>query len=176
MQRVTPNPLHFENANSRPTYFTVHKVAKAHECSIGEGIRAGILYHCFAMSRHSQFYESGKDFVSTPEGLLGDEGHGYWMASVIREVAPRCRIWALNVASHDSKTFAQALAYAIDWAKDNGINVLTCSHEKYVYDALRAEVDASVERAINEGIVVCFLHYDHECNIIPYGCFPYTNL
>lgn len=170
----TLREIHFTNANSRPTYFTVHRVAEAHRISTGEDVAVGVLDHSFATTKYEALFTAGRDFVGNPTSLLEDDGHGYWMARVLREVAPTCDIFALNVANEDPIRFSGAIVEAIDWAVENGVHVLTCSHGKYVYDAWRDEIDAAVSRAVTRGVATCFLHYDHPYNILTTGAFPYN--
>ena len=44
-----PPFIHFPNANSRQTYFTVHDIWDAWEMSKGAGVRVGILDHSFGV-------------------------------------------------------------------------------------------------------------------------------
>lgn len=142
--------------------------------SFGTGVRVGILDHCFATTKYQSLYASGRDFASNPDSLQEIESHGYWMACVLREIAPACDIYALNVGDRVPDRFAEAIIKAIDWAIENNIRILTCSHGKYVYDAKRTDVDAAVSRAVTHGIVTSFLHYDHPDNILPFGIYPYN--
>ncbi len=175
MEHADTGTFHFANANSRQTCFTVHNVSGAHALTLGEGVDVGILDHLFAMDRHTDLYASGRDFVGNAGSLAESEGHGFWMASVVREIAPKCRIHALNVFDKDPDSFSAAIAAAVRWAASNGINVLTCSHGMYAYNARRADVDAAVAGAVDLGVATCFLHYDHEANMLPYGVFPYLS-
>jgi hypothetical protein len=167
--------LFFPNANTRKTLFSVHNVSDAHALTLGEGVDVGILDWLFAMNRHPDLYASGRDFAGNAGSLAEREGHGFWMASVVREIAPKCRIHALNVFDKNPDSFSAAISAAVTWAASNGINVLTCSHGMYAYNARRADVDAAVASAVDLGVTTCFLHYDHEANMLPYGVFPYRS-
>jgi len=166
--------VHFANANSRPTYFAVHRVTQAHTMAKGKGVRVGILDHLFGCSKHPELYATGKDFVGGQESLESVDGHGYWMACVLREVAPEAEIVALNVYHPDPGRFVSALVDGIDWSIQNGIHVLTCSHAKSVCEAARQRKDDTVSRAIAHGLTTVFLHYDHPENILTYGIFPWN--
>jgi hypothetical protein len=48
--------LYFPNANSRPTYFTIHNILPAWETSMGEGVKVGILDHSFGFQIHEGLY------------------------------------------------------------------------------------------------------------------------
>ncbi len=105
-------PLVFPGANSRQTYFSIHNIPAAHEISLGEGVRVGILDHSFGHGSHDGLYKGGKDFVGEQGigSLAGNSHHGYWMALVLREIAPRVQIYALNTASRDERTTVDAMA------------------------------------------------------------------
>ena len=166
--------IHFPNANSRHTYFTVHKVAAAHRFTKGTGVKVGILDHCFAVRKYSELYVSSLDFVGDTNSLEHEDGHGYWMACALKEIAPECEVYALNVYRENASAFSEAIADSVYWAVENHLNVLTCPHGRYAYDARRKELDAAAEQATEKGIVTCFLHYDHPNNILPWSVFPYN--
>lgn len=172
--------VHFPNANSRHNYFTVHNIRAAHEISRGMGTNVGILDHEFAVSKHQALYHSGKDFGGPSTSFEEVEGHGYWMACVVKEIAPECRIHALHVGYPcpplgDPDTCSKAIFEAINWAVDSGIEILTSSHGMDAYAPRRKEIDAAVSSATQRGTATCFLHYDHPDNILPYGTFPYRS-
>lgn len=163
----------FDNANSRPTYFSVHGIAAAQELSTGEGVRVGILDHYFGTEVHPDLYAGSENFLGDDavEGLTRIAEHGFWMARTLREIAPGVEIFALNAAGRDEARRAGAISRAVDWAIDNEIDILTHSHRKFSKQ-VRATVDAAVERAHEAGIVTVFIHYGHPDNLLPGGLFP----
>jgi hypothetical protein len=160
----------FENANSRPTYFSVHDIAAAHQLTRGEGIQIGILDHYFGTDIHPGLYAGSANFLGDTaiEKLTTVAEHGYWMAKTLREIAPGVEIFALNTASKSQVERADAISRAVDWAIENDLDILTFSHRKFSSD-VRNVVDAAVERAHAAGIVTVFIHYGHTENLLPGG-------
>ena len=163
----------FENANSRPTYFSVHGIAEAQGLAKGEGVRVGILDHYFGTVENPDLYAGSANFLGDDavDGLTQIAEHGFWMARTLREIAPAVEIFALNAAGRDEVQRADAIARAVDWAIANEIDILTHSHRKFSQQ-VRATVDAAVERAHEAGIVTVFIHYGHPDNLLPGGLFP----
>ncbi len=163
--------VHFDNANSRDTYFNIHNVKAAQQVSNGEGIKVGILDHSFAVKKHDGLYAGSMDFTNNPSGMNYDESHGYWMACVLREIAPKCEIYALCTYSDSEMAEVKNIVEAIDWAIENDIDILTYSGEAFT-DGYRADIDAAVDKAVENGIVTTFIHYDNPNNIWPVGLWP----
>lgn len=174
------NLIFFPNANSRPTYFTIHNVNEAHKYSKGSNIKVGIIDWLFAASEYKELYAGTVDFTNSPYSLYEANGHGLWMATAMREIAPECEIYALNAVIYEEhKNFeendlkrSEYLNSAIDWAIENGIDVLTYSHPKFtpIYSDI---VNNCVDRAAHHEIATTFIHNENPNNIWPYGCFEY---
>lgn len=169
----------FTNANSRDTYFTVHRLKKAHAFSLGSGVKIGIIDWLFGAASAKDLYADAVNFTEHPEHLYEHTGHGRWMADTLREIAPACRIYALNAVSYEGDTDeerdrlrSRQLAAAIDWACTNGLDILTYSHGQ-IPQPLRTEVDQAVERAHARGLLTTFIHNDHPLNLWPYPCMPF---
>lgn len=166
--------VHFENANSRETYFTVHNVAAAHEVGKGSGVRVGILDRFFGCRKHPGLYSEAMDFTGNTAALDEDDGHGYWMACVLKEIAPECEAVALNALEYaDTQTDVERMVDAIRWAMDNRIDVLTYSSAA-IPQAFRGAFDEVVDQAVEQGIVTTFIHYDNENNLWPTGMYRIT--
>ncbi len=163
----------FENANSRPTYFSVHGIGAAQELSRGEGVRIGILDHFFGTEVHPELYAGSANFLGddAADSLEQIAEHGFWMARTLREIAPEAEIFALNAASRDQTDRAAAIARAVDWAIEHEIDILTHSHRTFS-EEVRATVDAAVERAHEAGIITVFIHYGKPENLLPGGLSP----
>lgn len=69
---------------------------------------------------------------------------------------------------------SEYLVKAIDWAIENGINVLTYSHARF-HEKFTARVDNAINKAVENGITTTFIHCDSPENIFPYACFTYNN-
>ncbi len=167
-----PTTILFSDANSRDTYFSVHKVRGAHEFSRGAGVKVGILDSHFGSGSADDMYASAVDFLGDPASLA-EAHHGYFMACALREIAPDCEIYALNVMHRDEGRKVSAIIEAIDWAIASGISVLSYSGAAFPA-AARSELDAAISRAAEHGIVTCFINYDAEANLLPYGLYPYA--
>jgi hypothetical protein len=166
--------VNFSNANSRDTYFSIHKVSEAQKAGKGKNIKVGILDHSFAMYKHKDLYKGGQDFTGRTELLDEVESHGYWMASVLREIAPECDIYALCTWSASEDTKVNNMIKAINWAVDNDIDILTYSADEFS-ESNRKKMDEAVNHAVSKGLVTTFIHYDNENNIYPTGMFPFEN-
>lgn len=104
------------------------------------------------------------------------------MATVLKEIAPLCEIYAINgILYEDGKTIeeqdeirSEYLVKAIDWAIENGINVLTYSHARF-HEKFTDRVDNAINKAVENGITTTFIHCDSHKNLFPYACFTYYN-
>jgi hypothetical protein len=162
----------FERANEWQNYFTIHRVSEALQYGDGRGVRVGILDGSFGVDDHPSLYNGSADFLNQPIQLTKQSWHGYWMATTLREIAPRCEVYALNVFSMNETTKVAAIAEAIDWSIEHHIDILSYSGPQFSA-AARTVVDAAVDKALAAGIVTTFIHYDHPGNIKPDGFFPY---
>ena len=88
--------IHIPNANSRDTYFTIHNILEAHKYSKGKGVKIGILDWGFGFSEHGELYAGGECFNDNRENFDENSEHGYWMAAVLKEIAPECEVYALG--------------------------------------------------------------------------------
>ncbi len=168
-----PEILVFPNANSRPTYFSIHNVREAWATSRGAGVKVGILDHSFGFRTHPGLYAGGQAFQADEWAQSFDtvSHHGYWMASTLREVAPEVQIYALGTYSSDERVRVDAMVRAIDWAIANHLDVLTYSAQRFS-PAVRPRLDSAVDRALAAGIVTTFIHYPHPGNLLPAGLGP----
>jgi hypothetical protein len=164
--------LVFPGANSRETYFTLHHIKEAQAISKGKGCKVGILDHSFGVSLHPNLYAGGQNFVKGGEEFLTKrEWHGYWMATVLHEIAPEAEIYALSARTFKSRILdAEAMAKAIDWAIEHHLDVLTYSAEAFE-GAPKQMLEAALERAHKAGIVTTFIHTGFAQNILPDGLF-----
>lgn len=162
------NVLVFPGANSRDTYFTVHDIHPAHAITRGAGARVGILDHSFGMDAHPDLYAGGENFQTGEWGetFRGQSHHGYWMALVLREIAPEAEVYALNTYSSDEMERARAMVRAIDWAIEHELDAITYSARAFSPEA-REILDPAVERAVEADVVVVFIHYPHPRNVFP---------
>lgn len=165
---TAPAVLYFPDANSRPTYFSIHRLAEAWATSRGAGVKVGILDHSFGFKVHPGLYAGGKNFQTGEWGESFDSvsHHGSWMARTLREVAPDVEIYALGTYASDEAQRVDAMIAAIDWAVENGLDVLTYSATRFSPEQ-RPRLDEAVDRALAHGVAVVFIHYPHPGNILP---------
>lgn len=166
------NEIYFGNANSRQTYFTLHNIARAHEKANGRGVKVGIMDWLFGGDENKGLYAGYADVSEHPELLYEAAGHGLMMATTLREIAPECEIYAINAVVYGEGGEELRLSHfekGIQWAIENGMDVLTYSHAAFMGED-RVRAHAAVRRAVENGITTTFIHNDSEYNIFPYGC------
>jgi hypothetical protein len=163
-----PPILYFPGANSRPTYFTIHNVREAWAHSTGAGVKVGILDHSFGIDEHPELYAGGESFHTDDWGdaYRAVSHHGFWMASTLREIAPGVEIYALGTYSSDEAAKVDAMVRAIEWAIENGLDVLTYYARAFSPEHI-ARLHEAVDRAVEAGIVTTFIHYPHPDNLLP---------
>lgn len=173
--------INFSNANSRDTYFTVHNAKAAHIHARGKGVKVGVIDWLFGLGDNKPLYADSVDISGFESGLYEGNGHGLWMATVLREIAPECEIIAINGVHHeDGMSFEEFeesrshdLVRSIQWAAESGIDVLTYSHAKVPLNYRQYVADV-ITKAVSYGVTTTFIHNDHQDNIWPYGCFSYS--
>jgi hypothetical protein len=175
--------ISFKNANSRDTYFSVHKIKPAHMITNGKSVRVGIIDWLFAIDENPTLYSGSANITGEDDHLHSSKGHGFMMATTLREIAPECEIYAINGVNHSecqnpedaNVRRIEHLEKAIDWAINSGINILTYSNAAF-YGEHRVRANWAVEKAANKGLMTTFIHNDSQFNIFPYGCFGFVNI
>ncbi|MDE7433114.1 MAG: S8/S53 family peptidase, partial [Lachnospiraceae bacterium] len=140
------------------------------------GIKVGILDWGFGFAEHDDLYAGGKDFAAYSnhdDNFNHTSEHGFWMAQTLKEIAPDVSIYALGTYCPGEDAWVDAMIEAIDWAIEQHIDILTLSHEQ-LSDKNRARFDEAVNRAVANGIVTTFIHYDNPNNILPWGIWSET--
>lgn len=164
--------IHVPDANTRETYATIHHVKEAQEISTGKGVKVGILDWGFGYEDHRELYEDGKDFTSYEyhdENFNHTSEHGFWMAQTLKEIAPDVEVYALGTfVPDDEAEWVDAMIEAVHWAMEEDLDILTLSHQA-ISQKNRERFDAEVDKAIEQGIVTTFIHYDNPNNILPWG-------
>lgn len=166
--------INFTNANTRETYNTFHQISDAHSLSTGKGIKIGIIDHYFGFKSNKYIYVNGINFTDNNESFNSIAEHGLWMAKTLKEIAPDVEIYALNsLQNNNPEKESQFIIDAIDWAIENNLDILTYSSKPF-NDMYRDKIDIAAKKAISHGIVLCFIHYNLEENILP-GIFINEN-
>lgn len=162
-----PN-IYIKNANSRITYFNVHLIDKAWEFSKGKNIKIGVLDFLFGNNKNINFYSESISFLDKESTTISENntGHGFWMASTIKEIAPKAEVFALTTMSFDENEKTEAMIEAIDWAIENEIKILTYSSARFSRSN-RDKIDSAVEKAYKNGIITVFLHTPNVYNFLP---------
>ncbi|NVO09600.1 MAG: S8/S53 family peptidase [Bacteroidales bacterium] len=163
----------FKNANTRPTYDTYHHIKEAQTYATGKGIKVGILDHYFGYQNNKELYKDGVDFLNERDRMDNVGEHGLWLSTTLRELAPDVEIYAMNVTNNNRTKEKNALVKAVDWAIDKKLNILTYSSEIFRNED-RAEIDKAVQKAVANNILIIFLHYGSNDNLLPYSLLPYT--
>lgn len=160
--------LVFPGANSRETYFSIHNIRPVWEHTRGGGAKVGILDHSFGIDEHPDLYAGGENFQTGEwgESYRTQSHHGYWMALVLREVAPEVQIYGLGTYSNDEGERVEAMVKAVDWAIEHDLDAITYSAGAFS-DEARVLLDPAVERAVEAGVAVVFIHYPHPLNLYP---------
>ena len=165
--------IQFYNANSRDTYFSIHKIHNAHKYSTGKDVSIGIIDRLFAFNDNMNLYSGCVDVSGVSDQSYKQEGHGHWMANTLREIAPDCQIFAINGITYESEEKRlELLEKSIEWAIENHIHILTYSHPKFS-DDYRTRVDRAIKLAYDNGIITTFINNDSEYNLWPYGCLEF---
>ena len=163
--------IHYENANSRETYYSLHNVKEAHKYGKGKDVKVGIIDWCFGLNYHPNLYTGGIDVSGESKFLNDSSEHGYWMACALREIAPECQIYAINYLN--GKNFdvrAEYIVKAVNWAVENEIDVLTYSSRRFNNEE-RTIIDKVIDTAVKNGIITTFIHYGCDKNIYPCALF-----
>ncbi len=120
----------FANANSRDTYFSVHNVKTAHKISTGKGVKVGIMDWSFGCGSNKNLYVGAENFAGY-KTAPDEEGHGFWMANTLKEIAPDCEMYALCTTDKNEDVLTDNMVTAIRWAVQNFLNMTYCCHIKY---------------------------------------------
>ncbi|HWT75003.1 MAG TPA: hypothetical protein VN258_09845 [Mobilitalea sp.] len=166
--------IFFPNANSRETYFTIHNIKTAHLYGKGKGVKVGIIDWLFGIDRYKPLYHGFVDVTNSEPEVLNSAEHGYWMASVLKEIAPECEIHAINACNNVNPDEELRLGYleaAIDWAIENNIDILTYSQANFSKGNINRRNQA-IKKAAEQNIITTFIHCDSTDNLWPYGCYP----
>lgn len=164
--------IHVPDANTRETYDTIHHVKEAQKLSTGAGVKVGILDWGFGFEDHAGLYAGGKDFTTYEyhdENFKHTSEHGFWMAQTLKEIAPDVEVYALGTYGADEEgEWVDAMIEAVRWSMEQDIDILTLSHQA-ISKENRERFDAEIDRAVEQGIVTTFIHYDNPNNILPWG-------
>ena len=147
-------------------------LAAAQKLSTGAGVKVGIMDWGFGFEEHAGLYAGGKDFTTYSyhdDNFNHTSEHGFWMAQTLKEIAPDVEVYALGTYVPDSEEeWVDAMIEAIHFAMEQDMDILTLSHQALSEES-RERFDAEVNKAVEQGIVTTFIHYDNPNNILPWG-------
>ena len=126
----------------------------------GEGIKVGIIDTAIDINHPDLNICGGYDFVNNT-GLRTDSplhGHGTHVAGIIGAknnnlgivgVAPKCKLYSLAVLNDQGEGSYGNIIRALDWAAENGMDVVNMSlggggDSKALYEAIRRVYDAGI--------------------------------
>lgn len=139
----------------------------AHKATQGEGVTVAVLDSGINPDHPAlkgRVTKVGPDFYDLDGLKPGDDGygeHGTAMVSDVLKVAPKAKIITARVTSdsHDEKAERlkdgiSPLAKAIDFAVENGADVISMSISSAVIDELHATEVAAAARAVQKGVTL----------------------
>ena len=124
---------------------------------VGPGVKVAIVDSgVHAAHPHVQGAAGGiriDDWGHTHDDYVDRLGHGTAVAAVIREKAPHAQLFAIKVFDRQLSATGAALARAIEWARDAGVDIINLSlgTTNAEHEPLLREVTDSARRA---GIVI----------------------
>ncbi len=125
-------------------------------------------------------YRGGYDFVDNDADPLDGNGHGTHCAGIVAAedngigvigTAPHASLYAVRVLDDQGSGYTSDIIAGIDWAINNGMDVISMSLGGGSYDA---SFDDAVTRAYNAGIVVVAASGNDGTGTISYPA-AYTN-
>lgn len=162
------NNICIKNANSHDNYFSVHKINQAWIYGKGQGIKIRVLDHLFGNKVFDNFYYGEKSFLDKKEQNYSQDilGHGFWMSSTLKEIAPKSEVYALTVYNTNEDITVRAIIDAINWSIENKLNILTYSQAR-ISSKNRLKLDPYINKAYENGIAIVFLHNPNKLNFLP---------
>ncbi|MFB6938526.1 S8 family peptidase [Streptomyces chartreusis] len=140
---------------------------KAHAITEGEGVTVAVLDSGINPDHPAlkgRVTKVGPDFYDSDGLTTGDQGygvHGTAMVSDVLKIAPKAEIITARVIndSHDEKierseTGVSPIAEGIDFAVENGANVISLSLGGGVINELRGDELAAAARAVQKGVTL----------------------
>ncbi len=128
----------------------------------GDGVKVAILDTGIDYTHPDldDVYAGGYDYVDDDSDPKDGHGHGTHCAGIVAAedngvgvigVAPHASIYAVRVLNNQGSGSTSDIIAGIDWAIDNGIDVISMSLGGGSYDS---SFDAAVSRAFDAGVVV----------------------
>lgn len=121
---------------------------------------------------HVQGVAGGVSLTSESEAsdYVDRIGHGTAVAAAIREKAPDARLYAVKVFDRALAGSVNTLVRALNWAIDNGCDIVNMSLGTSRMDH-RAKLGPAVERAVANDVILVAAREDRGQQWLP-GCLP----
>lgn len=156
------------NKKASESYYTIHNLKKAQKLATGKGVKIGIIDWLFGDENNKIF--SG-NFDATGCGFVDNKEHGFAMAKTLKEIAPNCQVFAINgitkVSIKDDNLRVSFLEKALEFAIQNGIQILTYSHQEIQDEEAVKRLKQIIKTASKHNIITIFLHCNIKGNIMP---------
>jgi len=141
---------------SRTNFITFSRIDKAQSYSRGEGTKVAICDWLFDLRGG----EASKKYLNPTSMIPGqpvadeEPGHGEWMAELVHQTAPACKIIPIRAHAEDAD-FEQYLIKGIRYAADHGAVAVTSSMGTL---KLTEELRAAVDYAESKGTLFINVH------------------
>jgi hypothetical protein len=135
-------------------------IKEAQKHATGKGVTVAILDHWFDPG-HKSLKGRIKKPGSVVEGLpvfQKTPGHGTWMAEDLSRTAPGVSIMPVRFCGGDRYGDPDLYIKGIEYAVDNGADIISISHRAIPKDRL-PDLDSAVQKASDKGVTVVYIHY-----------------
>lgn len=115
---------------AKTNFISFSKIDKAQNLSRGEGVKVAICDWCFDLrGQASNKYVDAASMVSSEPIGAGNPWHGEWMAEIVHQTAPDCKIIPIRARAFEAKKrdYQPYLINGIRYAADHGAVVVTSS-------------------------------------------------
>lgn len=137
----------------------VLKIKEAQKYATGKGVTVAILDWLFNPedpSLKGRIVKPGS--VVEGEDVFYGDGHGTWMAKELVEIAPDVKIMPVRFCGNEKFGNTEYYAKGIDYAVENGAQIITCSHQAVEQKDIPI-LDEAIKRASAKGVTFVYIHY-----------------
>jgi serine protease len=159
---TVPGSLASSGPQQVPYGITMTRAAEVWSVSRGSAVKVGVVDTGIDYNHPelAALYRGGRNFVGRNDDPFDDHGHGTHVAGTIAALdndfgvvgmAPDVELYGLKVLGSDGKGSASGLIQAVEWAIDQGLDVLNMSLGSSTSSPLEREAFRKAEEA---GIIV----------------------
>ncbi len=116
----------------------------------GENVRVAVLDTGISFCNGRQV-SGGVNVLNSDEGFGDNNGHGTSMANIIASIVPEAEIYSVKVLDGSGEGYYSDVIAGINWAIDNGMDVICMSFGAFDYSYFLEE---AVDRAFGAGIAM----------------------